>query len=59
MSAVHQVIVSHGEEGQTDFTEHFSLVACEGEACALCASTAEDRARIVFVFPEVVEPLPA
>jgi hypothetical protein len=41
----HKVIIEHPAAKAAHVN-----VRCQGKGCPLCASTAEDRARIVFVF---------
>ena len=40
---MHTIVIAKGER------ENLVRVRCQGTDCALCASTAEDRARIAFV----------
>lgn len=42
----HEIVIEHS----TARTTH-AKVACQGKGCPLCASRAEDRARIAFVKP--------
>jgi len=42
----HTVVIAHGER------ENVVQIECSGDDCALCASTAEERAAIIFVKAE-------
>lgn len=43
MTRKHEVVISHDE------TDRIVAIACQGKGCPLCASTADNRARISFV----------